>query len=949
MQPEPSFAGEHGSRLGFLSYSHADFAAAGELRERLRAAGLAVFKDDASIRIGDRWFEQLEAALTRSDWFLVLVGRDGIAGWVGAETQVALARHFSTRGDVLRLPIVPLLLADAGVETLPPFLALFQAARWAPGQDLPEELISTLRAAQPRFAPTSLGPDECPYRGLSAFRSQDSHLFFGRSAETLHAISLIGDKSAHPANPERPAPQAAGRDYRRWLQVEGNSGSGKSSLVQAGMLPMIERGALWPRTGISHWRIIGPMLPGTDPVTNLAEALERALRAELGGEARFDLQALRDRLRSPEPAALALLLRQHRPHRQRENGRYLLVIDQFEELITFAEPQARQAFDAQVAHALADPECPLFVISTVRSDFLDRFEQVPRLYELYSTQCERYPLPAIGTQGLREAIEMPSRLAEVDASEVASQILADARDEPGALPLAENALTALWYEARRDAQGRRCLSGEVYEQRGRLVGMLSQGADALLERAERELPGKGRRGALELLLALTRINPDGRHTRQRLPYEEAVRAADSGRFSPAGEKVLRLLAGERAANQPSDQDAQVLRLVTIEDLRHADGGVDARVVDLIHETLIRARGSGSDRQPYWPTLFAYVQAHRDRPLLRQQLTYRAERWLHAPPHLRWRHLAFAGGWWDMRRLPLAPRSAEGRFLRASRLASAAAALFVVLPLATIALSASWAAANHLPFVYAFTQLKWYAGFAPMPEVVAVPPGRFTMGCKPGRDDVLGASCDKQSATDKPLPAVAAVLTSACAIGKYEVTFEQFDYFVWSTGGKGFGASNFPSDAGWGRGRRPVINVSWSDAQRYVQWLSDKTGQNWRLPTEAEWERAARGGSDDTAFWWGNDIGEGRANCKGCDKRFGGERTAPVGSYACNPYGVCDTAGNVWEWVQDRVGSSDDPARVMRGGSWAIPGGARAAARFGGRLDGRNLGLGFRVCRGQPIG
>lgn len=949
MHQEPPFDDEPGGRLGFLSYSHADYAAATELRERLRNAGLPVFKDDSSIRTGERWFEQLETALTRSDWFLVLVGRGGIAGWVGAETQVALARHFSARGEVLRLPIVPLLLGDAGMEALPPFLALFQAARWSPGQALPDDLVGALRAAQPRFAPTSLGPDECPYRGLSAFRAQDSHLFFGRSAETLHAISLIGDKSAHPANPERSAPLSAGRDFRRWLQVEGNSGSGKSSLVQAGMLPMIERGALWPRTGIAHWRMIGPMLPGTDPVTNLAEALERAVRAEHGDTTRLDLLALRDRLRGADPSALALLLRQYRPGSQGENGRYLLVVDQFEELITFAEASARRAFDAQLAHALTDPECPLFVISTVRSDFLDRLEQLPRLSEIYATQCERYPLPAIGTQGLREAIEMPSRLAGVDASEVASQILADARDEPGALPLAENALTTLWYEAPRDAQGRRCLSGEAYERRGRLVGMLSQGADALLDRAERELPGKGRRGALEVLLALTRINPDGRHTRQRLPYEEAVRAADGGRFSPTGEKVLRLLAGERAADQAGDQGAQVLRLVTIEDLHQSDDGGDTRVVDLIHETLIRARGSGADRQPYWPTLFDHVQAHRDRPLLRQQLTYRAERWLHSPPHRRWRQLAFAGGWWDMRQLPLAPHSAEARFLRASRYATLAAALFVVLPLALISLSATWAAANHLPFTYAFTQLKWYAGLAPLPEVVPVPPGSFTMGCKPGRDDVQGLSCDKPSATDRPLPAVAVTSTGACAIGKHEITFEQFDYFVWSTGGKGFGASNYPSDAGWGRGRRPVVNVSWSDAQRYAQWLSAKTGQTWRLPTEIEWERAARGGRDDTPYWWGNEIGQGRANCKGCDQRFGGERTAPVGSYACNPYGVCDTAGNVWEWVQDRMVPGDDAARVMRGGSWAVAGGARAAARFSGRPDGRNVGLGFRVCRASAPG
>ena len=886
--PETQPAQGH-DRLGFLSYGRTDSAAANELREMLRGAGLAVFKDDASIRSGDRWFEALERALADSGWFLVLVGRNGVAGWVGAETQVALARHFSARGDVLRLPVVPLLLGDTGVESLPPFLALFQAARWVPGRPLPEELLGALRAAQPRFALSPLAPDECPYRGLAAFRMQDSHLFFGRSAQTLHAISLLGDKSAHPANPERAAPLAAGRNYRRWLQVEGNSGSGKSSLVQAGMLPMIERGALWLRTGIQHWRQVGPMLPGTDPVTNLAEALERALRAEHEGSALPDLQAVRDRLRGPDPSALALLLRQHRLQGAREGGRFLLVVDQFEELITFAEPSARQAFDAQLAHALADPECPLFVISTVRSDFLDRLEQLPRLMDLYPTECERYPLPAIGAQGLREAIEMPSRLAGVDVSEVASQILADARDEPGALPLAENALTTLWHEARPDAQGRRRLSGELYDQRGRLVGMLSQGADALLARIEREWPGKGRRAALEVLLALTRINPDGRHTRQRLLYEEAVRAADNGRRTAAGEKVLRLLAGDRAPGEPSDRAAHVLRLVTIKDAREAAGpGAAARFVDLIHETLIRARGGGTQPQPYWPTLYRYVQDNRDRPLARQQLAWRAERWQTAPRLTRRRHLAFGGGWWGQRRRGVVPQSAEGRFLAASRWASAVTALLVALPLAAFTASAWWAAANNRPFTYAFTQLKWYAGFGSIPEVVALPPGRFTMGCKPGRDDVHGATCKKED-----MPAGQIALARPCEIGKHELTFEQYDYFVWSTGGKGFEeASRYPSDAGFGYGDRPVINVSWNDAQRYVTWLSTKTGQSWRLPSEKEWEYAARGGRDTTAFWWGNEAGQGHANCDGCDPRYGGQRTAPVGSYECNAYGVCDTAGNV---------------------------------------------------------
>lgn len=92
-----------------------------------------------------------------------------------------------------------------------------------------------------------------------------------------------------------------------------------------------------------------------------------------------------------------------------------------------------------------------------------------------------------------------------------------------------------------------------------------------------------------------------------------------------------------------------------------------------------------------------------------------------------------------------------------------------------------------------------------------------------------------------MPAEEVTLSKPCAIGKYEVTFEQYDYFVWSTGGKGFGGRRYPSDSGWGRGDRPVIDVSWDDAQRYVRWLRTKTEQPWRLPSEYEWgvRRAGR--------------------------------------------------------------------------------------------------------------
>ena len=105
---------------------------------------------------------------------------------------------------------------------------------------------------------------------------------------------------------------------------------------------------------------------------------------------------------------------------------------------------------------------------------------------------------------------------------------------------------------------------------------------------------------------------------------------------------------------------------------------------------------------------------------------------------------------------------------------------------------------------------------------------------------------------------------------------------------------------WGRKTRPVINVSWNEAKAYAEWLTEVTGQSFRLPTEAEWEYAARAGSE-THYWWGDDIRQdGRvwANCSDCGSEWGGERTMTVGSFAANPFGLHDMHGNVWEWVED---------------------------------------------------
>ena len=223
------------------------------------------------------------------------------------------------------------------------------------------------------------------------------------------------------------------------------------------------------------------------------------------------------------------------------------------------------------------------------------------------------------------------------------------------------------------------------------------------------------------------------------------------------------------------------------------------------------------------------------------------------------------------------------------------------------------------------------------ELVVVPPGDFTMG-----------------SPDKPAesPAHKVTIAKSFAIGRREVTFAEWDRCR-TAGGCKFD----PADQGWGRGDRPVIDVSWDDALEFVAWLSKTTGKAYRLPSEAEWEYVARAGTA-TPYWWGKDAGSGHARCADC----GGEpglKTVPVGAFRPNAFGVYDTSGNAAEWVQDcwnatyRGAPSDGSAwmkgecalHVLRGGSFADKAATlRSSARFRYDEDVRYYANGFRVAR-----
>jgi formylglycine-generating enzyme required for sulfatase activity len=230
------------------------------------------------------------------------------------------------------------------------------------------------------------------------------------------------------------------------------------------------------------------------------------------------------------------------------------------------------------------------------------------------------------------------------------------------------------------------------------------------------------------------------------------------------------------------------------------------------------------------------------------------------------------------------------------------------------------------------------------EMVTIPAGSFQMGRASG-------------GLDRERP-VRTVNVPSFRISKYEVTFAQWDACV-SDGGCAYR----PSDSGWGRGDRPVMNVNYNDVtQQFIPWLNEKTGQTFRLPSEAEWEYAARAGTT-TDYHWGEaysheyaNFGDGRNGvASGRDQWI---QTAPVGSFPANAYGLHDMHGNVFEWVQDCMNGSYDGAPtngsawmegncsqgVRRGGSWQNDGGGVSFRSFTGRSISRYATLGFRLAQ-----
>jgi formylglycine-generating enzyme required for sulfatase activity len=248
-----------------------------------------------------------------------------------------------------------------------------------------------------------------------------------------------------------------------------------------------------------------------------------------------------------------------------------------------------------------------------------------------------------------------------------------------------------------------------------------------------------------------------------------------------------------------------------------------------------------------------------------------------------------------------------------------------------------------------------------PELVVIPAGSFVMGndhhdsgvkTEPGKITFNLAIM----ASDNKSPAHHVSINAPIAVGKYSVTFDEWDACVADGGCGGY----VPKESPWGRGRMPVANVNWQDAQNYTLWLSKKTGKHFRLLSESEWEYAARANST-TAYYWGDEIGDGNANC--CGTKWDETKLAPVGSFAPNAFALHDMLGHVWQWTADCwhkdyagapadgsawIAGGDCSKRIIRGGYYQSPAYiVRVDNHNYDELAHRDYGIGFRIAREIP--
>jgi formylglycine-generating enzyme required for sulfatase activity len=946
----------------FLSHSSANNDEAVALRDWLKREGWEdVFLDvdpDRGIATGERWERALNEAASRCEAVLFLVSRDWLAsGWCLKEFNLA---------HKLNKRLFGLLVEDIAVADLPVNLtSTWQLVRLCSGTDhvmlrvsmpftgkeahvtFSAEALSRLKTGLQRagldsrfFAwPPEGDPNRPPYRGLRPLEADDAGIFFGRDAPIVEALdTLRGLRDGAPP---------------RLLVILGASGAGKSSFLRAGLFPRLAR----DDQTFLPLPIIRPERAAITGESGLIRALEGAVeragitmpRADLraaikGGTAKLKplLQALADRVTPIAPDTSA----KPRP------PALILSIDQGEELFLAEAQDEAQPFLVLLRDLLVEDVPTVIAVFTIRSD---NYERLQLAKELEGVRQQTLSLPPMPKGSYAEVIKGPVRRLDGTARALKIEdglidaLLGDievggAKD---ALPLLAFTLERLYEEYK--ASGHLKLSH--YNDLGRVKGSIEAAVERAFKVADADpaIP-KDRLVRLALLRCglipwLAGIDPDTGAPRRRVArlseiptearpliqhlVEQRLLATDVAKdtgektIEPAHEALLRqwgLLQGWLA------EDAGLL--AALEGVKRASRDWAANGKTTAWLTHATGRLEAAERLRERPDLAANLE-----PTEREYLA--ACRKAEATARARTRRV---------------------RAFIYVLLIGVIASLGAIIEKETIKEQLNWftvmrpyRVANFDGYVLkpeAERALKPLGSFRECakdcPEMIVIPAGSF----------VMGSPATEKGRYDNEGPQHKVTIAKPFAVSKFDVTFADWDACV------SVGACPKAADTGYGRDTKPVINVGWDDAQTYVAWLSRMTGQPYRLLTEAEWEYAARAGTT-TAYYWGDDIGKGNANCNGCGSKWDNQQTSPVGSFAANQFGLYDMAGNVWQWVQDCYQdnysgapvdgsawiSGDCSRRVVRGGTWInSPRDRRAADRYGNTAVGRSYDIGFRVGR-----
>ena len=524
----------------FLSYNGKDREQVRSVAQRLREARLVPWFDQWALTPGGQYQEELFAGLHASAACAYFVGPHGEGDWSRMELDVARSRAAKERDFRLFPVLLPGLPEPFDRTTLPPFLSQRTWVDLRPGvgnADAIQALINAIKGV-PTGLPSPVTDDaRPPYRGLLAFGEEDASLFFGRDAEIQRLVEKLRGN--------------------RFLAVLGPSGSGKSSLVRAGLVNALRDGQV---AGSEEWPIIVTR-PGALPLTTLAtEVAERSKRS---------LVAVLDELAADERSlhldTESVLL--GKP----QDARACWVVDQFEELFTVCRSDdERVAFIKNLVFAAAIPGGRTAVIITLRADFYPRLAAYPDLAALVTES--QFLVSPLDHDGLRAAIVEPARRVGLQFEEgLVDTILADVADRPGVLPLLEHALLELWHRRRGNL-----LTLEGYRASGGVEASLAKRAEetyASFSPEEQELVRRA-------LLRLTEPGQGTEDARRRATIRELI---GSPTETDAVQSVINRLADTRLVTVSQGTDA-----------------LDA-TVDLSHEALIRG----------WPRMRAWIEDDRE--------------------------------------------------------------------------------------------------------------------------------------------------------------------------------------------------------------------------------------------------------------------------------------------------------------------------------------------------